>query len=86
MVVARTQTLVQLSDGLVARLDAKAAKLRRSRSSLVREALEQYLHSEIEAEIDRKIVEGYTRVPQTGDGLESWADRAARELIAEEPW
>ena len=42
MVVARKQTLVQLSDALVAALDERAARDRRSRSDLIREAVEQY--------------------------------------------
>ncbi len=41
MVVARTQTLVQLNDELLGLLDERAARERRSRSALIREALEQ---------------------------------------------
>lgn len=85
MVVARTQTLVQLSDELVDLLDARAARLRRSRSSLIREAVEGYLHDEIEAEIDRQIVDGYTRIPQTEEE-DAWSRRAAIDSIREEPW
>ncbi len=85
MVVGRTQTLVQLSDELVARLDERAARLRRSRSSLVREAVEHYLHDEIEAGISRSIVEGYTRIPQTEEE-DAWARAAATRMLAEERW
>lgn len=83
MAVARQQTLVQLTDDLVRVLDAKAAREGRNRSALIREAVEQYLHEDIEAEIDRQIVEGYTRIPQEPD---PWADLFARESIRREPW
>jgi len=85
MVVARTQTLVQLSDELVALLDQRAAQQRRSRSDLIREALESFLAQDAEAEISRQIVEGYRRIPQTEDELR-WAERGARQAIEEEPW
>lgn len=85
MVVARTQTLVQLSDELVAMLDQRAAQQRRSRSDLIREALEAFLAADAEAEISRQIVEGYRRIPQTADELR-WAELGARRMIEEEPW
>jgi len=86
MLVARTQTLVQLSDELVALLDERAARLRRSRSDLIREALESFLAADAEAEVSRRIVAGYERSPQEGDGLDRWAERAGRDLVGEEPW
>jgi predicted transcriptional regulator len=85
MVVPRVQTLVQLTDELVARLDERAARERRSRSTLVRDALEQYLSSELDAEIDRRIVDGYRRIPQTAEE-DRWAYGAAREAIDAERW
>lgn len=85
MVVARTQTLVQLTDELVALLDERAAKERRSRSTLIREAVEQYLHDEREAEVDRAIIEGYRRIPPTAEEAR-WAEAAAREAVRAEPW
>jgi len=86
MVMARTQTLVQLSHELVALLDERAARLRRSRSDLIREALESFLVEDAEAEVSRRIVAGYERIPQDDDGLERWAERGAGDLVAEEPW
>lgn len=80
--MARTQTLVQLSDELLARLDARAAREGRSRSDLIREAVSGYLAGDREAEIDRQIVEAYTRQPQEDLGA-VWA---ARAMIAAEPW
>lgn len=85
MVMARTQTLVQLTDDLLAVLDERAARERRSRSTLIREALEHYLRDERKAEIDRRILEGYRRLPQTPDE-DLWAETAAREAIRAEPW
>jgi predicted transcriptional regulator len=83
--MARTQTLVQLSDSLVAALDERAARERRSRSDLVREALERYLVADLEAQVDRQVVEGYRRIPPGADE-EAWARIAARAMIEEEPW
>jgi len=82
MLMARTQTLVQLNDDLLAALDCVAAREGRSRSDLIREAIEQYVHDELEAEIDRRIVEGYRRFPPE----DMWGDALARAAIAEEPW
>ena len=79
MVIARKQTLVQLTDELVDLLDREAIRRGVSRSALIREAIEQHLHDAREAEIDRQIVEAYTRMPQTEEELE-WADMAAEEM------
>jgi predicted transcriptional regulator len=76
------QTLVQLTDELLARLDSRSARERRSRSDLIREAVEQYLADGAEGEIDRAIAEGYARQPAEDLGAE-WA---ARAMIAAEPW
>jgi metal-responsive CopG/Arc/MetJ family transcriptional regulator len=81
--VARRQTLVQLSDELLALLDERAVKSGLSRSELIRRAIERELADDIEAEIDRQIVEGYTRIPQEPD---PWAEAAAKRSIADEPW
>jgi predicted DNA-binding protein len=82
MAMARTQTLVQLSDELLERLDARRAREGRSRSEVVREAIEQYLAADREAEIDRLIVEAYTRRPPE----DVWGDEPAKRMIAAEPW
>jgi metal-responsive CopG/Arc/MetJ family transcriptional regulator len=83
MVMARRQTLVQLSDELLARLDTRAAREGRSRSDLIREAVSGYLAGDREAEIDRRIVEAYTRQPQE-DLL--GAAKTARAMVSAEPW
>jgi metal-responsive CopG/Arc/MetJ family transcriptional regulator len=83
--VTRTQTLVQLNEELLRRLDERAAREGRSRSALIRDAIEAYLYDAAKEKIDREIVEGYERIPQT-DEDESWAEWEAREMIREEPW
>jgi metal-responsive CopG/Arc/MetJ family transcriptional regulator len=81
----RTQTLVQLSRLLLNRLDERAAREGRSRSALIRDAIEAYLYDEEEARIDREIREGYERIPQTDEEVAS-AELSGREGIREEPW
>jgi predicted DNA-binding protein len=83
MVVGRTQTLVQLSDGLLAALDQYSAATGRSRSELIRLAIERYLDEVLAQETDRRVVEGYERIPQEPD---PWAEAVAKESIAAEPW
>jgi predicted transcriptional regulator len=84
MVMARRQTLVQLSDELLALLDERAARTGRSRSDLIRTAIERELAADREAAIDAAIVEGYRRVPPPEH--DPWAEAAARRSIAAEPW
>jgi metal-responsive CopG/Arc/MetJ family transcriptional regulator len=81
--MARRQALVQLSDELLAQLDERVAREGRSRSEVIREAVASYLAGDLQADIDRRIVEAYARWPQedlTG------AESAARAIIAAEPW
>jgi metal-responsive CopG/Arc/MetJ family transcriptional regulator len=81
----RTQTLVQLSRNLLQRLDERAAREGRSRSALIRDAIEAHLYDEKKAEIDRQIREGYERIPQADEEV-AWAESSAREAVEEEPW
>jgi metal-responsive CopG/Arc/MetJ family transcriptional regulator len=81
--MARTQTLVQLTDRLLAALDQYAAKVGRNRSDVIRSAIEQFLKESLEDDIDRAIVEGYRKSPQESDPL---IEAAARDSIAAEPW
>jgi metal-responsive CopG/Arc/MetJ family transcriptional regulator len=83
--MTRTQTLVQLSEELLRRLDERAARDGRSRSSLIRDAIEAYLYDEAKARIDREIIEGYERIPTTDEEMEI-AEASAREGVEEEPW
>ena len=98
--MARVQTMVQLSDQLVERLDTEAARRGTSRSGLIRDILEEALANDREAWITQRIVDGYTRmppgVPDDWGSLEALADAAThdtlRRLDAEErqaglaPW
>jgi metal-responsive CopG/Arc/MetJ family transcriptional regulator len=79
----RTQTIVQLSDELLAELDARRAREGRSRSEVIREAIEAYLAADREAAIDQAIIDGYTRIPPTDEFGAEWAGRTT---IAAEPW
>jgi metal-responsive CopG/Arc/MetJ family transcriptional regulator len=81
--MGRRQSLVQLSDELIALLDERAARSGRSRSALIREAVEFYLAADAEAAVDAAIAEAYERRPQEPD---RWAEVAARNAIAAEPW
>jgi hypothetical protein len=84
--MARTQTMVQLSDELVEGLDAEAARRGLSRSAVIREAIAEHLAAGAEASVTRRIVEGYERIPPaTPDGwgaLEAHQDEATLELLA----
>jgi metal-responsive CopG/Arc/MetJ family transcriptional regulator len=83
--VARTQTLVQLTADLLRRLDERAAREGRSRSALIRDAIEAYLHDEERERITREIIEGYERIPPTDEEMKM-AEANAREAVEEEPW
>ena len=83
MVMGRAQTLVQLTDRLLAALDQHAARVGRNRSEVIRSAIEQYLQESLEDEIDRALVEGYKKKPQEPD---PYVDVVARDSIAAEPW
>jgi metal-responsive CopG/Arc/MetJ family transcriptional regulator len=80
--MARRQTLIQLTHDLLDRLDSFRASEGLSRSEVVRAAIEHYLATDREAEIDRLIVESYTCQPQR----QALGEQAANRLIASEPW
>jgi predicted DNA-binding protein len=80
MVVARTQTLVQLNEALLAALDQRAARRGISRSRLIREAIEAHLRTDQDAEVSRRIIEGYTKTPQAT--LDQWGDPAEAATAA----
>jgi len=50
----------------------------------VREAVERYTHDEREAEIDRNIVEGYTRIPQEPDPISDFFTMENMRALDEE--
>ena len=77
--------MVQLNHTLLEVLDQRAIETGRSRSDLIREAIEQHYKEDIEAAIDRALVEGYTRVPDD-DELDGLAETSIRLLNADDPW
>jgi metal-responsive CopG/Arc/MetJ family transcriptional regulator len=84
MSMARTQTLVQLDDRLLALLDQRSSASGVSRSALIREAIEAYLASDAEAAIDKAILAGYAKFPPAEPDALTMA--LATASIEEEPW
>jgi predicted transcriptional regulator len=86
MTMARTQTMVQLTDDLVDLLDQEAARRGASRSAVIRDILESALAEHREAELGRRIAEGYRRIPPgTPDewgSLDDMSDHATADLLA----
>ena len=80
--VMRKETLVQLTDELIAALDQRAAELGTSRSALIRQAVEAFLTDAVDSEIDRRIREGYESQPPR----DVWGELPARAMIAAAPW
>ena len=77
---------IRMSKERVAQLDALVTSgAYATRAEVVRAAVDRLL-AQLDAEaVDRAIVEGYTRIPQTVDEL-AWAEAAATRSIADEPW
>jgi len=83
--MARTQTMVQLSEELVAALDEAAGRQGLSRSALIRELVTDGLHRASADSVGERIADGYRRVPQGrpdawGD-LDAATDTATEELL-----
>lgn len=72
MAMARTQTMVQLTDDLIRLLDEEASRRNVSRSAVIRAAIEAFLAGGREAELTRQIVDGYRRLPPATP--DEWAD------------
>ncbi len=85
MVIARKQTLVQLSDEILAELDLEVGRRGISRSALIREAVAAHLKGTSEAELVRQYIDGYRRFPET-EGEMREAEQRGIEMIREEPW
>jgi len=84
MTMPRRQTLIQLDDARLAALDERAAVSGRSRSDLVREAIDLLLGTGDAAAIDAAIVDGYKRAPASDK--DPWAFAGALAAITAEPW
>lgn len=69
----------------MAAIDELVAGGRASRAAVIVEAIDR-LVTHLESErIDREIVEGYKRIPETDEEIE-WAEWSTIESIREEPW
>ena len=76
---------VRMSEERVRAIDELVASGRASRAAVIIEAIDR-LVAELERErIDREIVEGYKRIPETDEELD-WAEWSTIESIREEPW
>jgi Arc/MetJ-type ribon-helix-helix transcriptional regulator len=75
-----------MSDQRVARIDTLVdSEGYTSRASFIVAAIDRLVDELEQREIDRRIVEGYRRIPQT-DEEQRWAGVAALDSIREEPW
>ena len=84
MGVARRQTLIQLDDARLAALDERAAASGRSRSDLIREAIDLLLGTGDAAAIDTAIVDGYSHAPAPQP--DAWTFEGALAAIRAERW
>ena len=57
----------------------------KTRAAVIVEAIDRLVADLERKNVDRAIVEGYTRIPQTGEEL-GWAEESARRSISGEPW
>jgi predicted transcriptional regulator len=80
----RRQTLIQLDDARLAALDQRAAAAGRSRSDLIREAIDLLLGTGDAAAVDAAIVSGYERSP--APERDPWAFAGTVAAIKDEPW
>jgi Arc/MetJ-type ribon-helix-helix transcriptional regulator len=80
------QIAVRIPTGLAERLDALVVSgAYETRADAVRAALEALLDAERRADVGRRIVDGYRRIPQDDAEVAAAEDAAARS-IEEEPW
>ena len=81
-----TQIAIRIPDALADELEALVSSGRfDTKADAVRSALEALVDAERRADVGRRIVEGYQRVPQDDVDVAS-AREAAVRLIDEEPW
>jgi Ribbon-helix-helix protein, copG family len=83
-VVTDRQTLIQVDDTRLAALDERAASTGRSRSDLIREAVDLLLATGDAAVIDAAIVGGYRDRP--APDRDAWPLGGAIAAIRAEPW
>ncbi len=78
--MARTQTMVQLTDQMVADLDREAALSDLSRSALIRQAINELLANRQSIKDVDRYVRGYQETPQAT--LDEWGDLAKAGDVA----
>ena len=76
---------VRMSEERVRAIDELVASGRASRAAVIVEAIDLLVAALESERIDREIVEGYSRMPQTEDELE-WARLSGIQSVREEPW
>jgi Arc/MetJ-type ribon-helix-helix transcriptional regulator len=80
------QIAIRIPDALAAELEGLVSSGRfETKADAVRAALETLVDAERRADVGRRIVEGYQRVPQE-DADVAEASHAASRSIEEEPW
>ncbi len=80
------QFAIRMSDELANSLDELVASGRfATRAEAIRTAIEQLLDTERRREVGRRIVQGYTDIPQTDAEVAATTEAAVRS-IEEEPW
>ena len=80
------QFAIRMSDELASSLDELVSSGRfATRAEAIRTAIEQLLDTERRREVGRRIVQGYTDVPQTDAEVAATTEAAVRS-IEEEPW
>ncbi|CAN5254257.1 hypothetical protein BH23ACT9_BH23ACT9_39100 [soil metagenome] len=81
----RTQTMVQLTADLVARLDDRAAREGVSRSRLIRRAIDAYLGEDEHAAAVHAFAAAYHVLPDTPEEM-AVAEASARAMIRDARW
>ena len=80
------QFVTRVEDRLAAEVDRLVTSgVVASRSEAVRLGLERLVDRCRREDVARRIVEGYTKSPQTEQDM-GWSDRATIEMISDEPW
>ena len=80
------QLVTRIDDDLLMQVDLVVSwSDLQNRSEFVREALAALIDRKTRQRIGSQIIEGYERVPQTEAEI-AGADRAALDMISQEPW
>lgn len=83
--MTRKPVLVQFSDDLIEQLDRIGDAQGRSRSAVVRDAVQRYIVQASDEIKDQLMAAAYERIPDD-DEFDAWAQASVRELVNEESW